>query len=352
MARAVDGQLQSAIDTLQRAIDADPEIQGVLTREKARLASTRNQGGSSRDYQKDVRDRVTSIAKRKGLIPDGGSYFINANDGQLEPHGGWAGLSNTTRGLIIAAAATAATLGVAGPGAFGISGGGGGFSGNLAAAGSVGSAPGYVPAGIAGGGTLTSGLATGTLARYGLQYGLPIAGALIGGRMQANADRDAINAQMEYMNRALEQAREEQQYQRTFNEEARGYDRARYADSENASRRNYGNYVQTLEPFRAAGTQANQYAARLLGHSVPDYSGGSYYDLAREASRPVDLAGNSASPSSATPAPTSAPVAQTRPEPMPASGGGSVRMRAPTGQIKVVDGSQVAYYQSLGAEVV
>ena len=128
MPRAVDGELQSAIDTLQSTVDRDPDIQAVLKRERTRLQQTHDQGGSARDYQKGIREQITNIAREKGYLPEGGQYFINPNDGQLEPHGGWSGLSNKTRGLIIAAAATAATLGFGAAGmgpASGLFGGGG-----------------------------------------------------------------------------------------------------------------------------------------------------------------------------------------------------------------------------------
>src|SRR3990167_852391 len=92
MPRAVDGETQAALDKLQEGIDNDPDIQRLLAQNKDRLAATRDQGGDARRFQNQLRDQIVQIAESKGYIPEKGQYFINPNDGQLEPHGGWSGL--------------------------------------------------------------------------------------------------------------------------------------------------------------------------------------------------------------------------------------------------------------------
>ena len=126
MARAVDGTTQAALDKLQGGINNDPDIQALLQKHKAQLEATRDQGGDARKFQNSVRDQIVQIAEAKGYIPEKGQYFINPNDGQLEPHGGWSGLSKKTKAAIVAAAAvgTWGATGFAGAGALGMGGGG------------------------------------------------------------------------------------------------------------------------------------------------------------------------------------------------------------------------------------
>lgn len=244
-----------------------------------------------------------------------------------------------------------------GAGAAGVAG-----AGPLASAsGSTGAAStGAVSAGAGGAAAATTGAAAaaapslaGTLLKYGIQYGLPVAGGLIGAKMQASANTDAARLEYDYNNRALDAALEEQTYRRGFDEDERDYQRTldtytqqRDVESTNAARRNYGNFVQTLEPYRASGQAANQFASRLLGQDVPAYTGGTYYDLAREAQTPVSLpaaAQGDALPSGLTTPRTSEPVSTTQ----PVSAG--VRMQAPTGEVQTVAPDQVAYYERLGA---
>ena len=168
-----------------------------------------------------------------------------------------------------------------------------------------------------------------TALKYGAQYGLPAVGDLINGRRQSNATRDAARLEQEGLDKALAQEKEEQLYRRGFDEDARqyarrideyerskyeegtgyergkygdatgydrekynegeGYKRAQYNEGTNYNRRNYGNFVETLEPYRAGGQAANQFASRLMGQNVPEYTGGTYYDVARDARTPVNL---------------------------------------------------------------
>jgi hypothetical protein len=177
-------------------------------------------------------------------------------------------------------------------------------------------------------GAATMGLGR-TALKYGAQYGLPVVGDLINGRRQSNATRDAARMEQEYLDKALAQAKEEQLYRRGFDEDGRqyarrideyerskyeestGYDRGKYGDATgydrekynegegykraqynegtNYNRRNYGNFAETLEPYRAGGQAANQFASRLMGQNVPEYTGGTYYDVARDARTPVNL---------------------------------------------------------------
>jgi len=139
MPRAVDGALQSAVDQLNARVQADPEIQAILQQNRQQLAATRDRGGSAREFQHRIRDQVTEIARRKGYIPREANYFVNPNDGQLEPHRGWGGLSGWQRAAIIgAAAAGAAVTGGALAGAFGGAGAGGGGAAAGTAAGTAG----------------------------------------------------------------------------------------------------------------------------------------------------------------------------------------------------------------------
>jgi hypothetical protein len=239
MPRAVDGTTQQAIDTLQAKVAADAEIQSILRREQAQLAATRDQGGSARAYQNKIRDQITAIAKRKGYIPKEGQYFINPNDGQLEPHGGWSGLSNKTRAAIIAAAgaATWGATGFAGAGALVPSGGAPVVGGASSSAGTTSFGAPYVASN-----SLTAlgytapkvGAGISSWLTPALAYGVPAATGLIATRMQANADRDATALQTDYLNRALDVEKENQQYTR-----------GQRAD-----------YLARLKPYGDAGTAA------------------------------------------------------------------------------------------------
>ena len=168
-----------------------------------------------------------------------------------------------------------------------------------------------------------------TLLRYGLQYGVPIAGQLIGGKMAANAERDSNAALMGYYDKALAAEKEDRDYRRGFDEEGRRYDRefgeegrryGRYSDQygresgeedraygragdtygrlsdeeklaydrsqsirdKNYGYQQYGNFVETLEPYRAGGSAAASRMSGLMGGPrTPDT--GSYLNLAKTA---------------------------------------------------------------------
>lgn len=174
MPRAVDGVTQQAIDHLQSLIDADPEIQYLLSQNADRIKATHDQGGSARSFQNSLRDKITNIAKRNGYVPKEGQYFINPNDGQLEPHGGWAGLSKKTKGAIIAASIAAGGIGLA------VAGGGlGAGAGAAATAANASAAPDLGATLLGGGFGAATGGAGGTLAGIG-GVSLPAAAAATG----------------------------------------------------------------------------------------------------------------------------------------------------------------------------
>lgn len=279
----------AAVAALQAEIDALPEVQAF----QAGYGSpndpwTRGQGGRVQDpnqLRNVIRQRLGS------RLPDG--YDVS-QDGQIV-------YTNKTPALQQAAWAA---LPIAGP---------------MAAQALIGAA---VPAGAAG-------FTGATALKYGLQYGVPLAGQLIGGKIAADADRDSNRALMDYYNRALDAEREERDYRRGFDEEGRRYGRefgeegrryGRYGDeytrlsdeeklrygrtrddysrlsdeeklaygrSEDIRDRNYGyqqygNFVETLEPYRAGGSAAASRMSQLMGGPATKDTG-SYLNLANTA---------------------------------------------------------------------
>lgn len=257
----------------------------------------------------------------------------------------------------------------------------------------------------------------GTLLKYGLQYGLPAAVNLIGGKMNANAQRESKAVMADYYNKALEAEQEEQRYRRGFDENERDYTRAfneegrsygRYADSygredseerlgygratdaygrasdeerlaydrsqairdKNYGYQQYGNFVETLEPYRAGGSAAASRMSQLMGGPATADTG-SYLNLANTARASVQAVpnvpnrptwsytanrptwnytpneprpvGSGQTPSAAGNAPVNTA--------MPVNGGGSglIPMRTPGGQVFEVDPAEVATYEQRGA---
>lgn len=295
MPAAIDNLTQSQVDAVQAKISADPDIQALLRQERARLVSTRDQGGASRAYQNKIRDQITLIAQQKGYLPEEGSwrhYFVNPNDGQIEPHRGWSGLSGWQKTAIIAAAVASGGIAAAA-----LAGGGGGSAASSAAA-SGGTAAGAGAA--AGAGTAAT---VGAVAAQSaswltpiLQYGVPAATGIVGNLMAANGERDAARLSDQQFDKALAAEKEERDYQRSFNEEARGYNRAQYAD-----------YLGRLSPYGNAGSAAVDRASSLLTTS------------------------------------------RYRPELVGAPQGAGVQMRAPTGETSVVPETMIDHYERLGA---
>jgi hypothetical protein len=94
-----------------------------------------------------------------------------------------------------------------------------------------------------------------------LKYGAPVAGNLVGGIIQANAEGKASDAQQRYLEEALAYEKEKDQYQRGIDAEAVAREERRY-----------GAYQNRIAPFIANGTSSNDRMASLLG--LPARSGG------------------------------------------------------------------------------
>jgi hypothetical protein len=241
-----------------------------------------------------------------------------------------------------------------------------------------------------------------------LKYGLPVAGNLVGGLIQAKASSNASDAQQKYLEEALAYEKEKDTYQR-------GIDAA--AVTKEANR--YGDYQGRIAPFIANGMNSNARMAALLGLPAASgggggYGGGSsgppasqgvpvtpeltakltnYYKSlgltpTEPGTGPTDIAymaqqyaatggsnpGNDAywldtgpngritqeldkagvkygQPSAAAP-PTAAPApAQQTTQPQARTTDAMVTLRAPDGSTKQVPQSQAAFYQSKGATV-
>lgn len=90
-----------------------------------------------------------------------------------------------------------------------------------------------------------------------LKYGVPLAGNLIGTKMQVDANGDAAKLQNDFNLKALAAAQEEQQYQRGIAAEQQTYNRGQF-----------GNYLTALQPYRAAGTSALERMQSALSGSA------------------------------------------------------------------------------------
>ena len=250
-----------------------------------------------------------------------------------------------------------------------------------------------------------------TLLKYGLNYGIPAAVNYFGTRAQVNAERDSNRALMDYYDKALDAEQEERDYRRRFDEDERTYGRefgeegrryGRYSDQygrdsdeeklrygrygdeygrlsdeeklaygraegirdKNYGYQQYGNFVETLEPFRAGGSAAASRMSKLMGGpATPDT--GSYLNLARTARenvRPVPTVPDRPTWNYTANRPTwnydgqpspnvrndtnQQPVSTT----MPVSGGPQlIRVQAPDGETRLVTADMAAMYERLGA---
>ena len=318
-------------------------------------------------------------------VPEGYSYTFGGR-------AGYGTLMDDKRGIIekaapiIAIAAAAAAGGMA-----------------LAPATAAGSA---APAAAGIGASVAAPSLAGTLLKYGLQYGLPVAANLIGTKMQTNAQSESDRAMTDYYNKALDAAKEEQQYRRTFDEEGRTYGRymdqygvasgeedrsygragdtyGRLSDEEklaygraqairdkNYGYQQYGNFVETLEPYRAGGSAAASRMSQLVGGPATQDTG-SYLNLAKTArdsvqrvpdvpNRPTwDYKGTrptwnypSTGNAGSQPSPSggSAPPVSTT---MPVGGGTQlVRVQAPDGEIREMSQAMAQSAVRLGARIV
>lgn len=273
----------------------------------------------------------------------------------------------------------------------------------FAAAGGVALAGAATGAGTgAGAGAGAGGVGSSTLLRYGIQYGAPLAGQFIASRMASNAERDSNRALIDYYDRALDAEIEERNYRRGWDEEGRRYGRysdqygresdeeilrygrakddySRLSDEEklwygraqdirdkNYGYQQYGNFVETLEPFRASGSAAISRMSGLLGGPTPADTG-SYLNLANTARNSVQAVpnvpgrptwnytpnrptwnyeerpvGSGQTPAAAANAPVSTS--------MPVNGSPQlVLMQAPDGSQREVPIAQAATFERLGA---
>lgn len=169
-----------------------------------------------------------------------------------------------------------------------------------------------------------------TAVGYGLRYGLPVAGNLVNGYLQARAAGQASDAQQRYLEEALAYEKEKDAYDRKTAEEARLLEQQRYGDREGR-----------LAPYRATGQSSNAQMASLLGLPTPP-NGGIPAPRPFTPTTPLPYAPASSPPASSPPASSAAP----------ASTGPLVTVRAPTGATRQVPEDQVAYWQSRGATVV
>lgn len=154
-----------------------------------------------------------------------------------------------------------------------------------------------------------------------LRYGVPTAGSIIGGIIQANAAGKASDAQQKYLQEALD------------------YEKQKDAAAIALEAGRYSNYSGNIAPYVANGTMAGGRMTSLLGLS----------------STPTTIA-TSGAPSTSTQV-TTQPLARTTTAAPPVAWPTTtatqpVTMRAPDGSTKQVDPSQVAHYQSLGATLV
>lgn len=192
----------------------------------------------------------------------GGAYGWELKDGDLVPK---------DRSWFEKYGGLAVTLGVltAGTASAFVGGGAAGTAGSAASLGPSTSANLAATAGIVGGGGVPSSLAAGgstALAglSYGdlLKYGLPVAGNLVGGLIQAKASTAANDAQQKYLEEALAYQKEQDAYTRT---------RQSGLDAQEVQR--YGAYQNRISPFIQNGTSSNDRMAALLG--LPARSGSS-----------------------------------------------------------------------------
>lgn len=273
---------------LQDQMRADPRIQEIVRRTPMGSIDT----AALRALGYDVPDKYSLHFGGRA-----GTGFLS--DGKMDGPAKFA--VGVTIGL-----GTLASMGLAGVGPLAAGGA------STAASGGVGGAATGAVTGT--GGVASGGLAAGTAAATGgamdwldplLRYGVPTAGALVGAHMENRANADATAAQTEYLNKALEAAQEEQRYRRTFDEEARTYERGRYGEERDYGRGQYSNFLSRLEPYRQAGGSSLSRLEGLLGPR-----GGS-----------------------------------------PSPGGSSemVTMRAPTGETQAVPAHQAAQWEQLGA---
>ena len=143
-----------------------------------------------------------------------------------------------------------------------------------------------------------------------LNYGLPVAGSLIGQGMQSRAQGQSDALMQQYYQRALDAEIEDRNYRRGVDEDERKYQRAFNEDERGYQRNRYANLEKHLAPYQQSGVSANDRLARLM------------------AGAPVPSARTTA------PVPGSAPP---------------VRMQAPDGTVSDVPQHLASFYERKGA---
>ena len=136
-----------------------------------------------------------------------------------------------------------------------------------------------------------------------ISTGIGAATNIYGGKKQADANAAALQAQIDYNNKALAAALDQQQYERQQDEINRNI----ALERQDYQRGQYNQYVSRLQPFASAGQTSLPRLTALLEPSQIGLGGG----------------------------PSSAPNA--------------VRLRAPDGTESMVDPAHVAHYLALGA---
>lgn len=230
------------------------------------------------------RTQMTRLAQANGFVVDEGNI-------EMDDHGNFNPIGHKLRNTLLVAgvaAATIATMGAAGVFSSGAAAGAGatGASGiSTVGAGSAG-------AGIAGAGGAAGAVGAGMSYADLLKYGLPVAGNLVGGLIQAKASSSASDAQQKYLEEALAYQKEQDAY-------ARSTDASRYADSRGdlaaalAKEENrYAGYQGRIAPYIANGTTSNDRMAALLGLPARPAStspSGGYASRPMDDTRSVDV---------------------------------------------------------------
>lgn len=120
--------------------------------------------------------------------------------------------------------------------------------------------------------------------------GITALGSLFGNKSNNRASRDAMRMEADATNRALAQAREDQEYERQRYaqeraeeqrryEDERAYSRGRTADETGYARGQRADYLGRLDPYNAAGTGAITRLSDILGGGRAGGGGGAMVKL-------------------------------------------------------------------------
>lgn len=235
-----------------------------------------------------------------GAAAGGGAAAAPASVGAIE--GGAYGLPAAAAAAVPGAVAAPTVAGAATAGANAAFDAAGNFVGPSTVS-SVGG--GYGPAATAGGGLSVT---------DALRYGLPTAGGIVSGLIQANASGKASDAQQAYLQQALD------------------YEKQKDAGNISREASRYSDFEGRISPYLATGNSANSRMASLLGLPANAPL------TAPSAAAPSTPASSSPSPA----APTAAPAAPSQ-EPM-------IAIVGPDGSTRTLPKSQADYYISRGAK--